>query len=142
MTAIATKYIGNYPIVAIGPDDPTEGFPALFRRIAPILDATDVGARLVVHGWNHDPRELAEIPEARALLQRFVNAGGLGMLDDDIDKPGTLYVKRSMGAVVVYGIASGQVKGSGLNEIDLGGFVQAYREGCDKFNALAPKGGA
>jgi hypothetical protein len=59
-------------ILAIGPDDPEGGWEAMFKRRDPMLKATGLGVQVIVHGWEDDPRELAEIPEAVALLKRFI----------------------------------------------------------------------
>jgi hypothetical protein len=45
------------------------------------------GAYLTLDGYEDDPRELADIPEAMDLLRRFVSLGGLGLLAYDPESP-------------------------------------------------------
>jgi hypothetical protein len=114
------------PMIAIGPDDPEGGFSAMFQRVAPVLDLAGSGAQLSVNGYDNDPRELGEIPEAVALLRRFVEVGGLGML-----------VERStsgLGALNAWGIATGQITGAGPYKIENAPFYEAWQTGCRKFN--------
>lgn len=49
---------------------------------APKLRATGKSLFLSISGYDHDPRELHQIPEVRALCQRIVESGFIDLLGD------------------------------------------------------------
>lgn len=67
-------------------------------RIAPAL--------LTINGYNHDPRELWQIPEVRALCQRVEASGLISLLHLNLDDR----LEMVLGAWDVYALARGLVR--------------------------------
>lgn len=103
-------------------------------------DGSKDGMQLVTVGFEDDPRELADIPEAVALLRGFVRCGGLGLLVlavwiEEIPNYIPPALPLGLGAMEVWAIAEGKVKGDRM-EIEPREFRADYVESLKRYEAL------
>lgn len=86
-----------------------------------IVTATKRGAYVTVSGYDHDTRELFEIPEVVEFFQRLVQLGFISLLAIDTREAEVL------DAFHVWGIANGTIN-SKTAEIEKAVFEQFFRE--------------
>jgi hypothetical protein len=91
--------------------------------------------RCTIRGFNDDPRELWEIPEAKKLAQRPVDIGFIAWLEGSVLMPEIrrgpdVNLQSGMGALEVWALAKGKMKGIAmtLSRDDLTGFLKDYQQ--------------
>jgi hypothetical protein len=82
---------------------------------------------VVFHGFDDDPREIAQIPEARELIRMWIEEGGIGITDPE--------PKGGLSALMLIAINSGEFTGIDHHTF---GHVSAerYQAECKRGNAL------
>src|SRR5262249_54436820 len=98
------------------------------------MDADEaVCCRCTIRGFNDDPRELWEIPEAKTLAQRMVAIGFIAWLEGSVLMPELrrgpdANLRLGMGALEVWALAEGKTKGVAmtLSKADLTDFLKDY----------------
>jgi len=71
------------PLLVISIDLSEKDMREMIAAIMPVTDARNEGIYVTMFGYDDDPRELWQIPEARIVAQRWVNVGGLGVMNSD-----------------------------------------------------------
>jgi hypothetical protein len=93
----------------------------------------------VIDGFNDDPRELGDIPEARELCRRLVALGYVSFLDVITSAKGfpTYNGGRTLGAFEVWRIARDEVHEVGLVEIDTTDLLRFVEKDLPYLNTVA-----
>jgi len=106
----------------------------LIAAAAPVAAAKG-GLYVTISGYDDDPRELWEIPETRLIAERWLRAGGLGIMradleDDTGDHPG-------FSALQMWLLAQGLMNQRVQTTTEMvKGFVDDYRKGCELANGI------
>lgn len=87
----------------------------LIRQVLPKAMQTKQGCVCAFFGWDHDERELYEIPEAIALAQRLIQHGFISVLHGStlMEKEEKPWLGRMFGAMEVWALGTGHLHANG-----------------------------